>query len=122
MTRCIGINEKGKKCRYKIKEEGKNFCCEEHKPINKDILTEGCFMCCEKVDPKDLWILKCKHAFHYDCLNDWFLNLNKKDPDDPLECPICRYEYIQRKDKNKKKIDFSKIYEVKSILLELYDM
>lgn len=116
MTRCIGINKKGKKCRYKIKEEGKHFCCDEHKPINKDILTEGCFMCCEKVDTKDLWILKCKHGFHYDCLNDWFLNLSENEP---MECPICRYEYIQRKDKSKKGIDFSKIYEIKSVLTDL---
>ena len=118
MNRCIGINKKGKKCRYKIKDKNKYFCCEEHKPINKDILESGCFMCCEKVEIKDLWILKCNHAFHYDCLNDWFLK-NKDDWNSKLECPICRKEYVQNQLKKKNEIDFDKIYGYTTPIQEL---
>lgn len=120
MNRCIGINKKGKKCRYKIKDKDKYFCCEEHKPINKEILESGCFMCCEKVEIKDLWILKCNHAFHYECLNDWFSN-NSEDieSDKKLECPICRKEYVQNQLKKKKEIDFDKIYGYTTPILEL---
>jgi hypothetical protein len=118
MNRCIGINKKGKKCRYKIKEPEKYFCCDEHKPINKEILENGCFMCCDKVKLDELWILKCNHAFHYDCLNNWFLELAKKN--EALECPLCRKEFIQNMAKKIKKVDYNKIYEYKSLIEELY--
>lgn len=120
MNRCIGINKKGKKCRYKIKNKDKYFCCEEHKPINREILESGCFMCCEKVEIKDLWILKCNHAFHYECLNDWFSN--NSDENSKHECPICRKEYIQNQLKKKRKLILIKFMAILHQFLNYYQI
>jgi len=101
MSRCIGLNKKRKKCRRKI-PEGQYFCCESHKPINKEILTEECIMCMEKVEKKTLWVLKCGHAFHFPCLDEWFCKM--KEEEDKMECPICMREY--KKELKKQRSDF----------------
>lgn len=106
MSRCIGLNKNNKKCRRKI-PDGEFFCCESHQPLNKEILTEECFMCSEKVDTQLLWILKCNHAFHYECLDGWFNKMTQEDK--PMECPICRREYRKQLSK-KEKIFHNPIY------------
>ena len=41
-----------------------------------------------------LWILKCNHAFHFQCLDSWFCKM--KNECKSMECPICRREYDKR--------------------------
>jgi hypothetical protein len=96
MTRCIGINKYGKKCRRKIKSDSPNeyFCCNNHKPLNIDILTDDCIMCSEKFNIVDLKILKCNHAFHTQCLQEWFSK--SKENNEIYECPICLKEYCKK--------------------------
>ena len=96
MSRCIGINKHGKKCRRKIKSDNVHeyFCCNNHKPFNIDILIDDCIMCSEKFNIVDLKILKCNHAFHAPCLQEWFsksIEINKI-----YECPICLKEYCKK--------------------------
>ena len=43
MNRCIAFNKNNKRCRAKC--GNKLFCCDEHEPINKDLITNGCFVC-----------------------------------------------------------------------------
>ena len=112
MPRCIGLNKNNKKCRRKI-PDGDFFCCESHQPLNNEILTEECFMCSEKVDTKLLWILKCNHAFHYECLAGWFDKLVNEEK--PMECPICRREYRKLLYKKEKTIYDPNYYKSKLI-------
>ena len=49
VNRCIAYTNKNKKCRCKI-PSNQLFCSEEHYPINKELVNEGCFMCCEKIN------------------------------------------------------------------------
>lgn len=87
--RCIAYNKHGKLCRAKIKDN-KLFCCESHNPINKEIIEE-CFICSEKINcAKELIYLKCKHAFHEPCYNEW---LKFSTYDTPI-CMICRNELV----------------------------
>lgn len=100
MSRCIGINKYGKKCRRKLKSESpcelpnEYFCCNQHKPLNIDILTDDCIMCSEKFNMVDLKILKCNHAFHTQCLQEWFIK--SKETNHIFECPICLKEYCKK--------------------------
>ncbi len=95
-NRCSGFTKSGKKCRAKIEEENKFYCCKDHEPFNIEIHSEGCFMCTDNItSSKELIQFKCKHAVHRCCFNEWikFSNYNK-----PI-CLICREE-INKDDNN----------------------
>ena len=105
VNRCLGINKNNKHCRC-ITKNNQLFCCESHKPINKEIIEHGCFICTEKINTsKELIYFKCKHAFHKECYNDWL----KYSTYDKHICLICRTEFNPSfKSKKIKKI-FNKI-------------
>jgi hypothetical protein len=88
MNRCIAININNKKCRAKT---DKLFCCEDHKPINKELINNGCFMCMEKINKtNEIIFFKCKHAFHKICYMEW---LKYSSYETPI-CIICRKEVM----------------------------
>ncbi len=105
VNRCIGISKNGKKCRTRLKPEQYLFCCENHKPLNNEILEDGCFCCMEKIiNHKDGIFFKCKHLVHKSCFIDW--SKNNSTYETPI-CLICRAE-VYNNNKTKKK---SKPYE-----------
>ena len=86
MNRCISITKNNTRCRAKTKNN-KLFCCDDHLPINKEIIEDGCFMCMEKIEKSnELLFFKCKHAFHKSCYLEW---LKFSTYDNPI-CVICR--------------------------------
>ena len=87
MNRCNAFNKNNKKCRCIIKDN-KLFCSDSHKPINDEIINDGCFMCMENiVESKDIIYFKCKHAFHKNCIrNAGGIRIET--------CPICRASII----------------------------
>ena len=60
--------------------------------INKKILEENeCPICLEKIDfEKDFVTTKCKHRFHFSCLQKSLKNNNS--------CPVCRETLSEKKD------------------------
>jgi len=89
INRCNGYTKTGKKCRSKLIEKGKFYCCKSHEPLNMDIFSTGCFMCCENVEnTKELIYFKCKHIVHRKCYDEWSEYSNYSNP----ICMICRKE------------------------------
>ena len=88
-NRCNGYTKTGKKCRTKLIEKGKFYCCKNHEPHNMDIFSSGCFMCCENIEStKELIYFKCKHIVHRKCYDEWIGYSNYTNP----ICMICRKE------------------------------
>jgi hypothetical protein len=48
-----------------------------------DITNESCSICYESIDSKQSYTLPCNHAFHTDCIIEWFRTGNPS-------CPYCR--------------------------------
>ena len=89
INRCNGYTKTGKKCRSKLTEKGQFYCCKNHEPLNMDIFSSGCFMCCENVEStKELIYFKCKHIVHRKCYDEWIGYSNYSNP----ICMICRKE------------------------------
>ena len=111
-NRCNGYTKTGKKCRTLIKEIGKFYCCKNHEPINVEILSSGCFICCENIEnTRELIYFKCKHVVHRTCYDSW---LEYSNYDNPI-CIICRKEInicntLEDTKKNKKKVIVKKDY------------
>lgn len=96
MNRCIAINNNNKKCRAKTNNL---FCCESHKPINKEIIDSGCFMCMEIITKtNEIIYFRCKHAFHKICYMEW---LRYSTYETPI-CIICRSVVMNGYKKQKK--------------------
>jgi len=105
INRCIGYTKNNKKCRAKIFNNN-FFCCTDHEPKNREILTSNCFMCYEKIEKSsDLLFLKCRHAFHKQCYEEWIVFSTY----DELICMICRsstnlHKFLKKKeDENNEK-------------------
>jgi len=110
-NRCNGYTKTGKKCRTKLTEKGKFYCCKNHEPHNMDIFSTGCFMCCENIEStKELIYFKCKHIVHRKCYDDWTRYSNYSN----LICMICRKEInnnnIIDSKKNKNKVVIKQDY------------
>ena len=125
MSRCIAINKNNNICRTKLKDN-QLFCCSSHYPYNRDIVEIGCFICTEKIDKQsDLMYLKCKHAFHKPCYEEW---LKFSTYDTPI-CLICRNNikpvneeliHFKKKYKNIGNEDMEKIFKIKELLENYY--
>ncbi len=120
MSRCIAINKNNNICRAKL-TDGNLFCCKNHYPINSDIVEDGCFMCTEKIEKiSDIMYLKCRHAFHKSCYEEWLKFSTYQNP----ICLICRSEVLKNKGEfhfkpKYKEVDlesFSKISKIMDIL------
>ena len=110
-NRCNGYTKARKKCRAKLTEKGKFYCCKNHEPHNMDIFSTGCFMCCENIEStKELIYFKCKHIVHRKCYDDWTRYSNYSN----LICMICRKEVhnnnIIDSKKNKNKVVIKQDY------------
>jgi hypothetical protein len=120
VNRCMGITKDGKKCRTRLRKNQYLFCCENHKPLNSEILEDGCFCCMEKIiNHKDGIFFKCKHLVHKSCFLDW--SKNNSTYETPI-CLICRNEVYNDNKKKKKTLpyegnDINKD-EIKNILEE----
>ena len=109
IKRCIGINKNKKRCRKKLNNKQKYYCCDSHKPLNlNDEGVVECFCCCDDIEPSDLWHLKCGHAFHKACFSTW-LNKFSENKDNSkyvheneLQCPLCRQNIYNNKPSIKK--------------------
>jgi hypothetical protein len=122
MNRCIAYNKNNKKCRTKT-PANELFCCEAHKPINKELFEEGCFVCYQKeFQPNELIYLKCKHVFHKECYQEW---LKYSTYDTPV-CNIClrevftqtnKHKKIENKISSEKQMEIKKLCDIKAILL-----
>ena len=117
MNRCIAFNKNDKRCRAKC--GNKLFCCDEHEPINKDLLTKGCFVCSEKIIlTNELIYFRCKHCFHKSCFTDF---LKYSTYNNPI-CLICRNEVFKKEIKEKKnknknsEKDYSEIKKIHNIV------
>lgn len=99
MDRCIAFNKNNKRCRAKLLN-GQLFCCESHKPINDNLIEDGCFICCEKITSvKDLYYFKCKHIMHKKCFDEWQKFSNYETP----ICMICRGDVLKKPEKKVKR-------------------
>ena len=58
---------------------------------NKLINSEPCMICLEDITYGI--ITKCKHNFHYSCINLYIFNILNKQDKIEIKCPICR-QYI----------------------------
>jgi hypothetical protein len=117
-NRCVAFNINNKKCRAKL-TENKLFCCKNHEPINNEII-ESCFLCMDKIEKtKDILFLRCKHAFHKPCYEEW---MKYSTYDNPI-CIICRNENNNYNIKKKifKKINNEDLDKIKNILNILYN-
>ncbi len=93
INRCIAINKNNKRCRAKITNKNELFCCTSHYPINKELITNGCFMCNEQIHKSnDILYFECKHAFHKQCYLEWLEYSTYKTP----ICLICRNDVIKK--------------------------
>ena len=100
-NRCTGYLKCGKRCRTRLKEGQYLFCCDDHKPYNREILEDGCFCCTEKIiNHKDALFFRCKHLVHKCCYIDWMKRANNTY-DEPI-CIICR-EVLYKKEMKEKK-------------------
>ena len=119
VNRCIGIMKNGKKCRTRLRINQYLFCCEGHKPLNSEIIEDGCFCCMEKIiNHKDGIFFKCKHLVHKSCFLEW--SKNNSTYETPI-CLICRNEvYNSNKSKGKPLpyVNDKSIIEIKNILDE----
>lgn len=120
MDRCIAFNKNNKRCRAKLNDKH-FFCCESHKPINYDLINDGCFICCEKItDVKDLYYFKCKHIMHKKCYDEWQQYSSYTTP----ICMICRGEVLKKPEKKIKyresgvmnKNDYNKLKTIINII------
>jgi hypothetical protein len=103
INRCVAINKNNKRCRAKTKNN-ELFCCESHCPINKELVTDGCFICNENIEKTtEIIYFNCKHAFHKPCYNEW---LEYSTYDTPI-CLICRDIVVKNKlpEKKQKKLN-----------------
>jgi hypothetical protein len=100
VNRCMGYTQSGKKCRTRLRHNQYLFCCESHKPYNKEILEEGCFCCMEKIiNQKDGIFFKCKHLVHKSCYVEWAKSENNTY-EVPI-CIICREDVYQKQKKKR---------------------
>ena len=116
MNRCIAFNKNHKRCRAKC---GDNlFCCSEHEPLNKDLISNGCFVCSEKINKtSDLIFFKCKHCFHKKCFMDFLKYSTYKNP----VCLICRNEVFENNNIKSKKIKIKDYSDIKDIHKIIYN-
>ena len=93
MNRCKGLGINKKVCR-KIIYHDIHFCCDAHKPINYDLVDYPCIICSNLFTYNDIKVLKCNHAFHKECLNDYYesLTCSKNNFEESIEltCPLCK--------------------------------
>lgn len=86
-TMCRATLKNGQPCRYQSKKQG--FCLVHYKPSNGTVtytaltaFNDTCPVCLEDFGTCKTKVLKCHHAFHPHCVNQW---LAKKP-----ECPMCK--------------------------------
>ena len=132
MNRCKGLNSNNNKICRKIIDNDKIFCCKDHTPINEDVLETPCIICSEYFNANELKILKCNHAFHKKCINEYFdsiinefniiINNNKI-----LICPLCNTNIKEIKKKTFKNkfnfeynSDFNHILYINSYKCKMY--
>lgn len=93
-NRCAGFNKSGKRCRTRLRPKQYLFCCDAHKPINKDMMEDGCFCCSEKlVNHKDALIFRCRHMVHKECYYEWL----RVSESEATICMICRQPVLHTK-------------------------
>jgi Ring finger domain len=57
---------------------------------------EVCVVCQDRIDPRNVTVLPCRHRFHAECINVWFDGFSAPDPLRPHAppriptCPVCR--------------------------------
>jgi hypothetical protein len=96
--RCKGFLENGKRCKTKCKDY-KIFCCDKHTPLSFDYDNMFCSICNDEVYYHNIFILKCGHYFHKNCLKEWLTKYSYT-----FSCPYCRQKYnfpVDTKDRNK---------------------
>lgn len=98
MTRCIGINTDGGRCRRK----SKSLLCSAHAPEraspSPDDQLEPCAICWDAIEAKPCRVA-CGHSFHEACLYKWFVQSDR--------CPLCRGVMTKRA---RRRIAFSPSY------------
>lgn len=121
INRCIAITKNYKKCRA-ITKNNNLFCCDNHLPINKEIINDGCFICMEKITKSnELIYFNCKHVFHKPCYNEWLLYSTYETS----ICLICRndssnYRKCNKDIKHRKKIqNINPLIKLNNILMYL---
>jgi len=118
INRCVAFNKNDKRCRAKL-DGTLLFCCKSHEPINNDII-EQCCLCMEKIQKTcDIIFMKCKHAFHRPCYEEWLKFSTYKNP----ICIICRNEYYKKnisKNRYIKKTGEADVNYIKNIMKILY--
>ncbi len=95
-NRCMGLKKDGKHCRTRLTKNQYLFCCEAHKPLNRDIMEDGCFCCTEKlVNHKEVLYFRCRHAVHKSCYYEWM----KTSENEVAICMLCRTPVFQSSSK-----------------------
>lgn len=118
VNRCMGITKNGKKCRTRLRKTQYLFCCEDHKPLNSEIIEDGCFCCMEKIiNHKDGIFFKCKHLVHKSCFLEW--SKNNSTYETPI-CLICRSEVYNNNKEKKETLLYqgngTDIHQIQNIL------
>ena len=55
-------------------------------PIYTTYKDSTCSICCDNIDNNGVYITKCNHTFHLDCILSWYYK--------NTSCPMCRTEDI----------------------------
>ena len=100
IKRCISYNKKKKRCRTRLGEDKEYFCCDKHIPSNYEMIKESCYICSEELKIEDMYILRCNHIHHINCLVEWFKV--SRNNNGIFECPLCRQEIFINLNKNQK--------------------
>ncbi|OJJ50647.1 hypothetical protein ASPZODRAFT_223302 [Penicilliopsis zonata CBS 506.65] len=67
----------------------------KEKQLSEEVKSQFvCAICLETIESKDtVYNLACRHAFHTDCLERWYISWH-------LKCPVCQQVFAPGEDKN----------------------
>jgi hypothetical protein len=86
-VQCSGIKKDGKPCGFNGKFiTGTKHFCKHHVPKSAP---EPCSICMNNLScTQEATTLKCKHAFHTECMTSWTKSCHERGND--ATCPLCR--------------------------------
>lgn len=88
MKQCLGITNKGERCKKQLKN--KLFCSRHCPAPHWNKIPDECPICHDDIKPEES-LLSCGHYVHWTCLDKW---------ERGYKCPICNTDLPERKRNN----------------------